>query len=402
MENMENMNNNRKENEISQKVTDPFDADEYYLYEIDKNIYIASAFINLGKLGPVSSFIKVKTNEFVAIKKLSNVYENPNKGKNVLKQISILSFINHPNVIKLLDIIIPEKDDFQDIYLVEEYYGSNLEKVIDSNYYDLKKDEVVIPWIIYQILMGLNYLHSCKIMHRDIRSSNILIDEKGNIKICGFGNAISFNDRENTLRGETNDFISEKCVLTYQAPEILASKKKNNYDEKMDLWGVGCILAELYTNIIPFFPPLKISKTKWISQLNGIFKKLGKPSKDEIQKFASKERTKDIFKFVSFPKMDNKDLFPNIKDENVLDLLNKLLCINPKERISIKEAINHPFFDVIKDFKEKDDFNDSEKIFVNEYKEKIEEMEKRNALFNDKIIFYKNEMLYKQIKFHSL
>ena len=163
----------------------------------------------------------------MAIKKLSNVYENPNKGKNVLKQISILSFINHPNVIKLLDIIIPEKDDFQDIYLVEEYYGSNLEKVIDSNYYDLKNDEVVIPWIIYQILMGLNYLHSCKIMHRDIRSSNILIDEKGNIKICGFGNAISFNDRENTLRGETNDFISEKCVLTYQAPEILASKKKN-------------------------------------------------------------------------------------------------------------------------------------------------------------------------------
>ena len=393
------VNNNKTENEIYQKIKDAFDADEIYLYDIDKSKYIASAFINLGKLGPVSSFINVNTNEFVAIKKLSNVYENPNKGKNVLKQINILSFINHPNVIKLLDIIIPENEDFQDIYLVEEYYGSNLEKVIDSNYYNLKKDEIVIPWIMYQILMGLNYLHSCKIMHRDIRSSNILIDEKGNIKICGFGNAISFDEHENILKGETNDFISEKCILTYQAPEILASKKKNNYDEKMDLWGVGCILAELYTNIIPFFPPLKISKTKWISQLNGIFKKLGKPSKEEILKFASKERTKDILKFVSFPKMEIKDLFPNIKDENVLDLLNKLLCINPKERISIKEAINHPFFDVIKDFKEKDDFCDSEKIFVNEYKEKIEEMEKRNAHFNEQIHFYKNQILNQQQKF---
>lgn len=397
---MENMNNNNTENEKYQKINDTFDSDIIYLYEIDKNKFIASAFINLGKSGPVSSFINVKSNQFVAIKKLSNVYENPNKGKNILNQISILSFINHPNVIKLLDIIIPKKDEYQDIYLVEEYYGSNLEKVIDSNYYNLKKDKILIPWIIYQILMGLNYLHSCKIMHRDIRSSNILIDEKANIKICGFGNAISFDDHENILRGETNDFISEKCVLTYQAPEILASKKKNNYDEKMDLWGVGCILAELYTNIIPFFPPLKISKTKWVSQLNGIFKKLGKPSKIEIQKFASKERTKDIFKFVSFPKMEIKDLFPYIKDENVLDLLNKLLCINPKERISIKEAINHPFFDVIKEFKEKDDFNDSEKIFVNEYKEKIEEMEKKNAFFNDKIFFYKNEIFKKQNQFH--
>ena len=74
---------NKNENELFQNVNDPFDENENYSYEIDKNVYIASAFINLGKLGPVSSFIKVKSNEFVAIKKLSNVYENPTKGKNV-------------------------------------------------------------------------------------------------------------------------------------------------------------------------------------------------------------------------------------------------------------------------------------------------------------------------------
>ena len=397
MENIE-----KKENDKIQIVCDPYEENVEYSYEINKNNYLANAFIVNGRFGPVSSFYKVKTDKLVAIKKISNAYENPTKGKNVLKQLSILSFINHPNIIKLLDIIIPEKEDYKNIYLIEEYMGSNLERLIVSDYYDYKKDEKLIPWIIYQILEGIHYLHSCKIMHRNIKCSNILIDEKANIKICGFGNAISFNDYENTFRGETNDFISEKGILTYQAPEILASKKKNknNYDEKIDLWGVGCIMAELYTKIIPFFPSLKNNKIKWVSQLNGIFKKLGKPSKEEIQKFASKERAKDINKFHSFQRMDKKELFPNVNDENVLDLIEKLLCINPKERISLKEAINHPYFDVIKEFKYLDDFVDSNKIFINEYEQKIEEMEKRNALFNEQILFYKNEIFSKKKNFY--
>ena len=396
------MENFQKDQQI-QKIIDPYEEGVEYIYEINKKEYLASAFINKGKFGPVASFQKSKTEQYVAIKKISNAYESPPKGKSVLRQLSILSFVNHPNIIKLLDIIIPEKEDYENVYLVEEYMESNLERLIITNCFNYKEDKIMIPWFIYQILQGIHYLHSCKIMHRDIRSSNILIDEKGNIKICGFGNAIGFDNCENTIKGETNDFISEKGILSCQAPEILASKKKNknSYDEKIDLWGVGCIMAELYTNIIPFFPPVKINKKKWICQLNGIFKKLGKPSKDEILKFASKERMKDILKFHSFEKMKSDELFPNIKDNNALDLLNKFLCINPKERISIKEAINHPFFDVIKEFQKSDDFCESNKIFINEYKQKIEEMEKRNAFFNEQIFFYKNEIFSKQKSIHS-
>ena len=398
------------ENDVIQIIFDPYEDDVQYIYEIDKKKFVANAFIINGRLGPVSSFYKVETDnlknlkaeKLITIKKISNAYETPLKGKNVLRQLSILSFVDHPNIIKLLDIVIPEKKDYKNIYLIEENMGSNLEKLIVADYYDYKKDEKFIPWVIYQILQGIHYLHSCKIMHRDIKSSNILLDERGNIKICGFGNAISFDDYENTFRGEINDFISEKGSLTYQAPEILASKKKNktNYDEKIDLWGVGCIMAELYTKICPFFPSLKNSKFKWISQLNGIFKKLGKPSKEEIKKFASKEREKDIYKFHSFPKLDNNELFPNVKNEKVLDLMGKFLCINPKERITLKEAINHPYFDVIKEYQEKDDFIDSDKIFINEYENKIKEMEKNNTIFNEQILFYQNEILLKQKNFH--
>lgn len=391
---------NKKENDQIQKMSDPYEENVEYSYEINKKKYLANAFISNGRLGPLSSFYKVNSNKLVAIKKMSNVYENPSIGKNVLNQLSILSFVNHPNIIKLLDIVIPERDDYKDIYLVEEYMSSNLEKLIYADY-DYIKDEKLVPWIIYQILEGMNYLHTCQIMHRDIKPANILIDEKANIKICGFGNAISFNDYENTYRGETNDFISEKGSLTYRAPEILSSKKKNksNYDEKIDLWGVGCIMAELYTKKIPFFPSLKNNKSKWISQLNGVFKKLGKPDEKEIPKFASKERIKDILKIHSFQKTNRKELFPNVKDENVIDLIEKLLCINPMERISLKKAINHPYFDVIKEYKDEDDFNNSNKIFVNEYEQKIKEMEKRNAFFNEKILFYKQEILSKQKDF---
>lgn len=393
---------NEKENNQNQIMFDPYEENVEYSYEINKNKYLANAFISNGRLGPISSFHKVKSAQLVAIKKISNVYENPPKGKNVLKQLSILSFVNHPNIIKLLDIVIPERDDYKDIYLVEEYMSSNLEKLIYADY-DYIKDEKLVPWIIYQILQGLNYLHTCKIMHRDIKPANILIDEKANVKICGFGNAISFNEYEDTYRGETNDFISEKGSLTYRAPEFLSSKKKNkgNYDEKIDLWGVGCIMAELYTKIIPFFPSLKNNKIKWISQLNGIFKKLGKPNKNEIPEFASRERAKDILKIYSFKKINREELFPNVKDENVIDLIEKLLCINPKGRISLKNAINHPYFDVIKEYKDEDDFNIPIKNFTNEYEPKIKEMEKRNAFFNEKISFYKEQILSKQKDFYK-
>ena len=396
---------NEKENEEIQKIYNPNEENEEHIYEINKKLYLSNAFISLGKKGPISSFHQLNSGKLVSIKKISNAFENPLKAKNVLKQICILSYVNHPNIVKLLDIIIPEKKDYQNIYLVEEYMPSNLERLIITKCFDYTKDEKIVPWILYQILMALNYLHSCKIMHRDIKASNILIDEKCNIKICRFGNAISFDDCENTFRGETNDFISEKGNLTCQAPEILANKKKNksSYNEKIDLWGVGCIMAELYTKNIPFFSPMKVSKTKWISQLYGIFKKFGKPSKKDIDKFASKERAKDIYKFPSFEKMEFDKLFPDVKNKNILDLLNKLLCVDPQERISIKEAINHPYFDVIKEFQDKEDFNFNinDKHFVNEYEEKIEEMEKRNAFFNEKINFYKNEILLKQQNFQN-
>ena len=87
-----------KENK-AQIIYNPFENNSEYYYEINKNKYIANSFISLGVYGPISSFYKANTNELVTIKKISNFYENPSKGKNILKQLSILSFLNHPKII---------------------------------------------------------------------------------------------------------------------------------------------------------------------------------------------------------------------------------------------------------------------------------------------------------------
>ena len=99
--------------------------------------------------------------------------------------------------------------------------------------------------------------------------------------------------------------------------------------------------------------------------------------------------------------MEENELFPNVKDKNAIDLIEKLLCINPSERITLKEAINHPYFDVIKEYRNEDDFEDSDKIFINEYEQKIKEMEKRNAYSNEQILFYKEQILSKKKEFKS-
>ena len=141
-----------------------------------------------------------------------------------------------------------------------------------------------------------------------------------------------------------------------------------------------------------FFPPIKRNGIKWESQFYGIFKKLGKPSKEEIEKFASKEREKDIKKFKNFPKLEKKELYQNLNDDNAIDLVEKFICINPRNRISILEAKDHPYFDIIKDWKKSDDFIFKGNQLKFSYKKRIDENEQKNLILNKQKEFYKNQI----------
>ena len=394
---MEYENENKIEDNETQKVFNCYDDDLVYPFNI-KPIYKFYSFISdEEQLGPIATFINTKEKDdskekLVCIKKIEKPYDTCSRGKKVLKLFSILRQLNHDNIIRLNEFFVEQKDNYDSAYLFFDNMPSNLERMIISSYDYNKSNKKIVPYIMLQIFKGLNYLHSVGIIHRNLKPSNILIDENCHAEICGFGNAIYKNEYENISRGEQNDFIGEKLGLNYQAPEVLASKKKckEDYDEKVDLWAVGCILAELITKESPFFTPLKTGKTRWIAMMNGIFKKLGKPSKECIEDFASKERAKNIVKFKNFPKMDSKELYHNCDDKNAIDLADKLLCINPKKRISIMEAIEHPFFDCVKDLIKDEDFFIEEKSFKFEYKKEIDKMETENAFYDQQLKYYKN------------
>ena len=373
-----------------------YNEETIYKYIIPLYISFISFICGESSLGPVASFYDSKKGKEICIKKIEKPFDNRYRAKKVLKLISILTSVNHPNIIKFKEIYIPNGDnnpDYDSVYLFFEKFPSNLELLIESDY-DYLSNKKTVPYIIYQILKGLFYLHNSGIIHRYLRPSNILLDDNCKIKICGFGNSVYKDYYENTLKGEINNFILEKVFLDHLAPEILASKKKSkeDYDEISDLWSVGCIMAELLTKIYPFFPQVKKNKTRFESQINGIFSKLGKPSKENIIEFASKERAKTLMKFKNFPKLDLKDLYPNVSDKNAIDLLEKFLCIDPKKRISILEAKDRPYFDIVKEWKKPNDFIFKEKAFCFVNKEEIETMEENNELYKNQIDYYKEQI----------
>ena len=390
------------------KVHNCYDESKSYDFKLPDNLEFYSFLSDESPLSQTAIFVKKKYDDedindkdkYICIKKLESPYADCSRGKLILKYMTILTQMKHENIIKLKYIYIPKAKNqytneinYDDAYLYFEYVPSSVERLIESNY-DYLSNEKIVPFILYQILMGVLYLHSCGIIHRNLNPSNILLDEYCRVQITGLSYAIYKDTYENTKNGETNDFTEEKINISFQAPELLSSKRKckEDYDEKSDIWSIGCIFLALLFQVGNFFPPVKRNNSKWESQFYGIFKKLGKPSKEEIEKFASKEREKDIKKFKNFPRLEKKDLYPNFNDDIAIDLAEKFLCINPKDRISILQAKDHPYFDRIKDWKSNKDFNFKGNRLKFGYKEEIDKMEKNNKILIEQIKFYKEQI----------
>lgn len=266
------------------------------------------------------------TNETIALKKIRLEQEDEGVPSTAIREISLLKEMQHRNIVRLQDVVHSDKR----LYLVFEYLDLDLKKHMDSSP-EFIKDPRQVKMFLYQMLCGIAYCHSHRVLHRDLKPQNLLIDRRTNsLKLADFGLARAFGIPVRT-------FTHEVVTLWYRAPEILLGSR--HYSTPVDVWSVGCIFAEM-ANRRPLFPG-----DSEIDELFKIFRILGTPNEDTWPGVTSLPDFKS-----TFPRWPSKDLatvVPNLEPAG-LDLLNSMLCLDPTKRITARSAVEHEYFKDIK------------------------------------------------------
>ncbi|KAH6558927.1 hypothetical protein KP509_1Z037600 [Ceratopteris richardii] len=262
------------------------------------------------------------TNETIALKKIRLEQEDEGVPSTAIREISLLKEMQHGNIVRLQDVVHSEKR----LYLVFEYLDLDLKKYMDSSP-EFSKDARLIKTYLYQILRGIAYCHSHRVLHRDLKPQNLLIDRRTNaLKLADFGLARAFGIPVRT-------FTHEVVTLWYRAPEILLGSR--HYSTPVDVWSVGCIFAEM-VNQRPLFPG-----DSEIDELFKIFRVLGTPNEEVWPGVTALPDFKS-----AFPKWPAKDLATVVPglDAAGIDLLGKMLCLDPSQRITARSALGHEYF----------------------------------------------------------
>ncbi|XP_064643662.1 cyclin-dependent kinase 2-like [Lineus longissimus] len=276
--------------------------------------------IGEGTYGVVYKARDKKTGDLVALKKIRLDTESEGVPSTAIREISLLKELDHINIVRLLDVVHSEKK----LYLVFEYLDQDLKKYLDKSPGGLSPS--LIKSYLYQLLQGIAYCHTHRVLHRDLKPQNLLIDKEGNIKLADFGLARAFGV---PVRSYTHEVIT----LWYRAPEILLGCKY--YSVAIDIWGIGAIFAEMVTRRA-LFPG-----DSEIDQLYRIFRTLGTPDEgvwpgvSQLPDFKS-----------TFPQWQAQDItavVPSLSPDG-RDILMRMLVYEPSSRISAKAALAHRYF----------------------------------------------------------
>jgi len=280
--------------------------------------------IGEGTYGVVFKGKNKKTGEIVAMKKIRLESEDEGVPSTAIREISLLKELQHPNIVYLQDVLMQEAK----LYLIFEFLTMDLKKYMDTA---IPKDGQMDPKLAksytYQLLQGMLFCHQRRVLHRDLKPQNLLIDNNGAIKIADFGLARAFGI---PVRVYTHEVVT----LWYRAPEILLGSPK--YSCPIDIWSVGTIFAEM-VNRRPLF-----QGDSEIDQLFRIFRVLKTPTEELWPGVTQLPDFK-----ATFPSWSTENLKSSMKniDPEGLDLLKQMLVYDPSKRISAKKALLHPYFD---------------------------------------------------------
>ncbi|CAB4058175.1 ERK [Lepeophtheirus salmonis] len=260
--------------------------------------YVNLQYIGEGAYGMVVSAYDNVTKAKVAIKKISP-FEHQTYCQRTLREIKILT---------------SPLDQMKDVYIVQCLMETDLYKLLRTQ--RLSNDHIC--YFLYQILRGLKYIHSANVLHRDLKPSNLLLNTTCDLKICDFGLArVADPDHDHTGFFFLTEYVATRW---YRAPEIMLNSK--GYTKSIDIWSVGCILAEMLSNR-PIFPG-----KHYLDQLNHILSILGSPSTEDLNCIIN-EKARNYLKSLNFkPKVAWQKLYPEA-DSKALDLLEKMLTFNP-------------------------------------------------------------------------
>ncbi|XP_078658560.1 stress-activated protein kinase JNK-like isoform X2 [Branchiostoma floridae x Branchiostoma belcheri] len=393
---------------------------QFYTVEVgDSTFTVLKRYQNLkpigsGAQGIVCAAYDTLTGQNVAIKKLSRPFQNVTHAKRAYREFVLMKLVNHKNIIGLLNVFTPQKslEEFQDVYLVMELMDANLCQVIQM---DL--DHERMSYLLYQMLCGIKHLHSAGIIHRDLKPSNIVVKSDCTLKILDFGLA----------RTAGTSFMMTPYVVTryYRAPEVILGM---GYTENVDVWSVGCIFGEMVRGKIVF------RGNDHIDQWNKIIEQLGTPSQDFMKRLQPTVRNyvenrpkyagysfEKLFPDVLFPAESTEhnklkgpktrgDQFAGSKDHGKFplatgvrtaakasqarDLLSKMLVIDPYKRITVDQALQHPYVNVWYDPSEVEGVSPAPIPYDHSIDEREHTVEQWKDLIYKEVVDYVQKLLY--------
>lgn len=284
--------------------------------------------VGTGAYGTVCSAVDRRSGCKVAIKKLHRPFQSELFAKRAYRELRLLKHMKHENVIGLLDVFTASLslDRFHDFYLVMPYMGTDLGKLMKLQ----KLSEDKVQFLVYQMVRGLKYIHAAGIIHRDLKPGNLAINQDCELKILDFGLA----------RQADIEMTGYVVTRWYRAPEIILSWM--HYTQTVDIWSVGCIMAEMLLGH-PLF-----KGTDHLDQLTEIMKITGTPTQEFINKLQSEDAKRYIEKLPKLRKKNLQTLLPNVS-KHAVSVLEHMLLLDPDCRATSQEALEYPYFS---DFRE--------------------------------------------------